>query len=674
MKRVVHSQIFKTAVGLVALGTTVGISWSQSGICVTATPNYCPSTGRTIPAGTACNLMDSLCLPASSGGSSPRANMNPAMQGAADALGNASFQLGYKLGQWLFGGSNTNNPEAAAAAEQERQADIARQKALALQKQQEIFDRLSKALKLSGLADLSLKGFDNNPGLQLKGFGDLSTTTTSGGLQLKGFGDSPAGQEPSSFAPGSLQLKGFQDDSSTPMSGSRYNVESGCTPTGIPGLPGVYLHSCVTSQTSAFLSSGNPVQVAQAALTLSGNDQLAVEDAAVRLAEATPPFVTGSQNPAVTNFQEIDGQYREAERQTVEASQSLKQAQNQAAASDATVNVYRSQITAQQAVGNSPPRDVQQAMANLSSIAQTDEQAAVGAQQAFEDAAINLSMTRTKAVYALAAIPARGNTPAAGWQDKGQPLISQPAVESIRPPKGGATISNSAITASPRPTADLCGEIGGLQQVLQRLTQAQATQASDRQQWLETMDDATRDAAKQAADFTFGTSTDLLTKYLDRQMQETVTRRTADDIDASGRQKLDDQFKILWTAKWLISKVDDKRNDIQGYDLFDPHSWKRLKSPDFEDWLNNLKDLVDKTLEKPEVRQVLKLSDEGAKVVVLSESIIDSGYNIMGEFVSIKRMEAMNEETERYLAAVTAVNQKMKNAVAALPTSTICPR
>ncbi len=122
---------------------------------------------------------------------------NPAMQGAANALGNVSYQLGYKLGQWLFGGSNNADNAAAAAAaaeaEREQQDALARQEALREQQRQAMFDRLSHELKMSAFGDMQLKGFDNSAGqMQLKGFSDTTSNTGGGEMALKGFGDSPS--------------------------------------------------------------------------------------------------------------------------------------------------------------------------------------------------------------------------------------------------------------------------------------------------------------------------------------------------------------------------------------------------------------------------------------------------------------------------------------------------
>lgn len=154
----------------------------STGICVV--PTYVGGDGRPHPCST---------LP--SAPAKPAANMNQAIANAGAA---AILDL---VGGLLSG--NKKDEEArnsaaavAAAAEQERQAKLARQRALEEQKRQQMFDRLSQSLKLSGLATLSLKGFDNNPGLHLKGFGDTPTEAEAD-LQLKGLENS----ESSNLAP-----------------------------------------------------------------------------------------------------------------------------------------------------------------------------------------------------------------------------------------------------------------------------------------------------------------------------------------------------------------------------------------------------------------------------------------------------------------------------------------
>lgn len=114
---------------------------------VLAQPVYCPTTGRTIPAGTDAYELDRLCPPRSSSGSSPsESQLSPEDQAAADALGQGAYQLGEALGNWLvrslFGSpkpNNTPSSDAAAAAaerahemaiEREREAEIEREREL----------------------------------------------------------------------------------------------------------------------------------------------------------------------------------------------------------------------------------------------------------------------------------------------------------------------------------------------------------------------------------------------------------------------------------------------------------------------------------------------------------------------------------------------------------------
>lgn len=168
-----------------------GIAWSQTGACVTAEPNYCPSTRQTIPAGTACSVVQSLCPSASSNEGSNGASVNPALEGAANFGSALGTLLGQQLHKAIYGSPAAKAAAAAAAeAEREQEAEIARQKALAEQQRQAMFDRLSHELKMSGFGDLSLKGFDNNSDLQLKGFSNTATNA-GGDLQLKGFGNQP---------------------------------------------------------------------------------------------------------------------------------------------------------------------------------------------------------------------------------------------------------------------------------------------------------------------------------------------------------------------------------------------------------------------------------------------------------------------------------------------------
>ncbi len=144
--------------------------------------------------------------PASSGGAS---SGSKSASGAGGLYG-AGYQIGFALGQWLFGGGS--DPQADLQKKmmlqelERRQEEAERQyREEEARRLAEIKDRLSSTLKQGGLPELKLKDSD----------GGAAT-----GLRLKTGGDSG---EPS----GIKGLPGiYRNDGNTPY--------------GIPGLPGIY--------------------------------------------------------------------------------------------------------------------------------------------------------------------------------------------------------------------------------------------------------------------------------------------------------------------------------------------------------------------------------------------------------------------------------------------------
>ncbi len=599
----------------------------------------------------------------SEGSDSSSAGADLATPGLNPALQKAAFDFGYALGNWLVRGHKNNNTsnnnktssksddnpavqqqQQAYLAELERQRQEAkRQQILAEQRQlQATFDRLGRQLRFDQSPNLTLKGADSNQALQLKFDDTAPSDSKSGTLRLK-LGDDRSSKE----------------KAASPMNGA------GCAPAGIAGLPGVYLNGCQVTQTSAFLSSGNPVQLAQAAQEMSGPEQALVEDSALRAAAANPQFISQSRDAKVTNFQELDADFQNAQQAQNHAAQELLQAQDQNEAAKAAMHVAQIEIAKQQAEGSTPPPAVQQALDNMKAVANTDEEAVMRAQWEFDNAQVSLAMTRSKATDALIAMAPPSDSSVVDLHDKQQPLVISPSTAN-----GSTSIVRSRTNAaSPSPVVarrtagELCTEVAGLQQALRRLAQAQASQNTGREQWLAVMDDATRDAAKQAAEFVTEGSTTVLTHYLDKKMQDTVIRRAADGIDKAKRQELDKEFKALWDAKKMIEESQAKRKQLPSAYPFDERKWKSIKAKDLEDWLDDAKDVIDMTLAKPEVRSALKLTEEGNRVISLSESVMESGYNIARDVVSIRQIDILNQNADQYLAAVNRLKRKMEDTV-----------
>jgi hypothetical protein len=185
--------IFRSMLALAqGSGQYAGTQCWINGVLTPVSGNTCPSSGSGSSGGN------------SSGGSSSAIN-----SAAYSGLSQASYQLGYAFGQWLFGGGKNPQVELQkrlmmeelaqrqAEAERRHQEDEARRLAA-------MYARLNSTLKLTGLPDLKLKDVGSSgPELHLK------------------LGDNADGQGGIKGLPGIY-------------------LNDGKVPYGIPGLPGMY--------------------------------------------------------------------------------------------------------------------------------------------------------------------------------------------------------------------------------------------------------------------------------------------------------------------------------------------------------------------------------------------------------------------------------------------------
>jgi hypothetical protein len=352
--------------------------------------------------------------------------ISPTVQGAA-------YNFGFALGQWLFGAND--NSAAAAAQQQTYLAELQKmrkeaehQRLLAEQQRvQAIFDRLKHELmgidknpdlKLMGIdksPDLQLMGIDNGPGLQLM-LGDNSSSTP----KSNGVGSKP-------------QLGDNSDGDST----------NPCRLTDVPGLPGLD----ICNHTSAFISNGSPIRLAQAAQSLSGPEQVVVEDSALHAAETKPELMSPSQDPRVTSFQAADADYQKAQQAQAQAAQMNDQARQEYESAADALKTAQSEVASHEAAGAPAPSPaLQQALSDLSLAARTDEAASVRAQQQFDALNADLAVRRTKAVNSLAAVIAPPNDASVvDLRDTRQPLVPQ----NPSPNAGPATSTPLALATAP---------------------------------------------------------------------------------------------------------------------------------------------------------------------------------------------------------------------------------
>jgi hypothetical protein len=328
-----------------------GVAWAQVPVPAarTADPVVCPSTGQTIPAGTLASELDSLCPPAGNARSSDAMN-----QAAANAAYDIGYALGEKLGEALFGNKANNEAAAAAAAEAERQRmlDVVRQRALAEQKRQEMYDRLSRSLKLSGLATLSLKGFDNdyNSGMQLKGFGN-APSGAGGDLQLKGLGNSAASGSGNAGDPKSVLVTapfglGGNPCPATPVDPNLVdlrNTPPGACPGEATGDPHVVDLRDVQQGVNLAVVAGNaapadqPLILDQALAAANGEQSIQVN------------LASGANAPAVSAdglraFQQANAAYRQARETAYQRQQAFNVEEEKHEMAYAIVGTYQSEL------------------------------------------------------------------------------------------------------------------------------------------------------------------------------------------------------------------------------------------------------------------------------------------------------------------------------------------
>ena len=311
----------------------------STGICVV--PTNAGGDGRPHPC-------SSLSSPVPS--AAPAANMNQAIANAGAA---AILDL---IGGLLS--NNKNDAEAgnraaaaAAAAEQQRQAELARQRALEEQKRQEMFDRLSQSLKLSGLATLSLKGFDNNPGLHLKGFGD-TPTEAGDNLQLKGFGNSESGNHGDSqhvvTTPFGLGGNPCPAPAATGVDSSLVDLRSDepgtCpkVPTGDPNS--VDLRDVQQGVDLAVVAANAPPDGRQ--IILNQALDAANGDHSIQVNMASSASAPAVNQDGLRAFQQANAAYRQARDSVYQRGQLFNQEEKKREAAYAIVSTYQAQLAA----------------------------------------------------------------------------------------------------------------------------------------------------------------------------------------------------------------------------------------------------------------------------------------------------------------------------------------
>jgi hypothetical protein len=613
---------------------------------------------------------------------------NAAMQGAINgflssmAKNNAAAQQQQQSFQQEMLRRQQEAAEQALLAEQQRVAAM--------------FARLNSKLKLDGVPlDLSLKGMNSTGpgGLQLKGMtssgpGDLqlkvgNASATSYGLKgLPGiYVGGPAGGDVSSSSQSSTGQSSGAANAAGSANGADANAGNpnlaagfGSTGQGIPGLPGIYLDGVQPSQAP---------QLAQAAQNLSGPERDVAEDTALHAAESNPALTAPSQDPQVTNFQQANQQYQQASQTEADASENYKAAQAQAAADQSAIQTAQSQLASLQ-----PTVDQQAALKNMMDVAKTDEDASEAARAIFENANAHLSVARGNATGALASLSqSSASTPVDlthATQSKPAllrtPSASMPFLSTPAPVHTASALPAMPATIKPAPTHNqLCAQLTGAQDALRRLMETQNMHNEDREELEKDVNEAEDDAWKRGFDMLREYSGEKLAEHLNDMIKESdgeiekLYREISNEKDPAKVGELQkkweqiDQRKAYLQGAARRAAVDQKHLEelTDERELFE---FQDKYKGDLEGGMDGVRQIIDMGLGDEKVQKILRLSPASAAFLKYGLSIEDSAYDILKEVKSAQQINQLNQNSEKFLQAQKALQQRIRGTVAQLNT------
>ena len=199
-------------------------------------------------------------------------------------------------------------------------------------------------------------------------------------------------------------------------------------------------------------------------------------------------------------------------------------------------------------------------------------------------------------------------------------------------------------------------EIAGTQQALRRLQAAMNLDASQREEWVRESNRASRDAWIEAGSMTL----DLMGAHVDHQItdEDSEVKRSWDLLvgttDTGRRERLENAFKVLSDRKADLNHLRSSiRVTRKAYD----NAASIVQTDEAGD--SKLEFMLESIWNKGVDLKIIPPSAGIAKMVV------DDAYLIKVQLVSLRRINDLNGNSERYLAAVKALRARMKALITA---------
>jgi hypothetical protein len=578
----------------------------------------------------------------------------------------------------------------------QRQQELERQRRIAEQQRIDaMFARLQRQLKLEGVAfGLTLKAMNTSTDLELKSMSMNSggpdglklkmspATPTSYGLKgLPGiYIGGPAGSDAAEGA-----ANGATNGGAAPSANPNLvsGPGTGTTGPGIPGLPGIYLDGVQPNQAP---------QLAQAAEKLSGPEREMAQDTALEAAQKNSQITT-SQDPQVQTFQRAVQDYDHAAADAKTAQQQLNNQQASVEADHAVLDMAHSKLDSATAT-----EAQQQAYSQMVQAAKTDEDAATAGQRIFDNAQATLSLSRTKAAGALAALApssAANDTSVVDLRNVDVSQATQPQPNLLRASSARAQVPADApgpaliaapalartsvnVPATPlKQTApQLCTQLVQAQDALRRLMRTQETQSQNREEWEKEIDDDSDDALKRGLDMVRDYAGDKLTDHLqelikgqDKEIENLyleISNKKATEVGDLQKKfeqldlnktRLKDALRRAEIDKEHLSKLADER------DFFE---WTHKNPDDLKGAMEGVQQLADMLLGDPAVQHALRLSPESSSFIKSVGSLMGSGYDIYADYLGAQQIKQLNQNSEQFLQAVKALNRRIQTTVTQL--------
>ena len=567
----------------------------------------------------------------------------------------------------------------------QRQQELERQRRIAEQQRMDaMFARLQRQLKLEGVAfGLTLKAMNTSTDLELKSMSMNSggpdglklkmspATPTSYGLKgLPGiYVGGPAGSDAADGAANGT-TNGGAVPSANPNLAS--GPGTGTTGPGISGLPGIYLDGVQPNQAP---------QLAQAAEKLSGPERDMAQDTALQAAQKNSQITT-SQDPQAQTFQKAVQDYDHAAADAKTAQEQLNNQQASVEADHAVLDMARSKLDSATAT-----EAQQQAFSQMVQAAKTDEDAAAAGQRIFDNAQATLSLSRTKAAGALAALAPSPAANDASVVDLSHATHSQPNLLRTSSPRAPVPVDAQApalartpvnVPATPlKQTApQLCTQLAQTQDALRRLMRTQEIQSQNREEWEKEIDDDSDDALKRGLDMVRDIAGDKLTDRLqklikgqDKEIESLYLeisnkkgsevgdlQKKFEQLDLN-KTRLKDALRRLEIDKQHLSELADER------DFFE---WTHKKPDDLKGAMEGVQQLADMLLRDPAVQHALRLTPESSSFIKSVGSLMASGYDIYADYLGAQQIKQLNQNSEQFLQAVKVLNRRIQTTVTQL--------